>query len=65
MCRSVDILPIGRFLRLYLGMTSMSVATMAWSLIPGTEEEVLTMDGLLVSTRSRRLLSLVGWSGPG
>ena len=43
------------------GRISMSVTTMAWSLIPGTDVEVFTKEGLFVNTRSSILVSLVGW----
>ena len=42
-------------------MITISVTTMAWSLMPGTEVDVFTIEGLLVKIRSSMLLSLVGW----
>ena len=38
----------------------MSNPTIAWSLMPGSGVEVLTVDGLVVKTSSNMLCSLVG-----
>ncbi|KAH3712518.1 hypothetical protein DPMN_072447 [Dreissena polymorpha] len=68
----VDAISVGfrEKIKIFLGlclvfwvMISISVATMAWLLMPGTENHVFTKDGLVVNTRSSMLLFLEGWSG--